>query len=131
MGSLIGRSSERLRSVIVVMRHGDRRPKEKMKFKTKHPDVLAYFDGVNEAEAKLKTPEEMMELKEKMEKIVKEYRTQIAELEAGPTGSKAEEKITGLKQELLSTELLIPVLEMTDRFSGLERKVQLKVVKWK
>ncbi|CAE8608058.1 unnamed protein product, partial [Polarella glacialis] len=47
--------SERLRSVIVVMRHGDRRPKEKMKFKCKQPSVLSYFDKVDEgvSEARL------------------------------------------------------------------------------
>lgn len=42
-----------------------------------------------------------------------------------------DEKLVGLKQDLQNVELLIPVLEMKDRFSGLERKVQLKATKWK
>ena len=36
-------SSGQLRSVIVVMRHGDRKPKEKLKFRTYHPLFLQYI----------------------------------------------------------------------------------------
>jgi hypothetical protein len=32
-----------LKSVIVIMRHGDRKPKEKLKFKTCHPLFLHYI----------------------------------------------------------------------------------------
>ena len=39
---------ERLRSVIVIMRHGDRRPKEKLKFKSSNPGFLRYFDDAGE-----------------------------------------------------------------------------------
>lgn len=33
------------------MRHGDRRPKEKLKFKTKLPVFLKYFDNKTDHEA--------------------------------------------------------------------------------
>merc|ERR1712087_352106 len=71
-------------------RHGDRRPKEKMKFKSKHPMILSYFDDVEdeadvapdkERERKLKTPEELDGLKTTMETIAKELREQIQVVE--------------------------------------------------
>lgn len=134
----VDRCPERLRSVIVVMRHGDRRPKEKMKFKTKHPSVLGYFDNPHEdtTEVKLKLPEELETLRSHMVNSAEDLQKQLAELQkeevASPSSKpKLDEKIAAVKQELLSTELLIPVLGMQDRFSGLERKVQLKAVKWK
>ncbi|CAJ1347147.1 unnamed protein product, partial [Effrenium voratum] len=52
-----------LRSVFVVMRHGDRRPKEKLKFKCKLPVFLKYFDNTEDNEVKLKTAEELELLK--------------------------------------------------------------------
>eukprot|EP00928_Gymnodinium_smaydae_P001828 TRINITY_DN10654_c1_g5_i1.p1 TRINITY_DN10654_c1_g5~~TRINITY_DN10654_c1_g5_i1.p1 ORF type:complete len:1248 (-),score=231.10 TRINITY_DN10654_c1_g5_i1:50-3595(-) len=127
--SLVNRSPERLRSVIVVMRHGDRRPKEKMKFKTKQPAILSYFDGLDEivAEVKLKTPEEFATLTGHMKEIARDLRAQLD----GEGYVSATEKISEMKQELQNIELLIPVLEMKDRFAGLERKVQLKASKWK
>ena len=43
------RQGGELRSVLVIMRHGDRKPKEKLKFKTHHPIFLQYiFQGTNE-----------------------------------------------------------------------------------
>jgi hypothetical protein len=45
---LIGKAEPHgdLKSVIVIMRHGDRKPKEKLKFKTSHPLFLQYvFQG--------------------------------------------------------------------------------------
>jgi len=136
----VDNSKERLRCVLVVMRHGDRRPKEKMKFKSKHPLLLAYLDELEEdaSEVKLKTPEEMQGLKVKCEAVlhdlelqVKEAESQMENLKEDKEAKKVEEKIADLKRDLLNIELLIPVLDMKDRFAGLERKVQLKASKWK
>lgn len=128
--SRVNRTPERLRSVIVVMRHGDRRPKEKMKFKTKQAQILKYFEGAapGTSEVKLKTPQEMQLLRDQLEEVAAELRAQLKELEAAGAG---DEKKQGIRDELQNIELVIPVLEMTDRFSGLERKVQLKASKWK
>lgn len=141
-----GGTKERLRSVLVVMRHGDRRPKEKMKFKSKQPALLAYFDrqegnDADEeayAEVKLKTPEEMATLKRSMENALSDLKAQMAssrELEITSPGgndkrSEAERK-EELKDEIQNIENLIEMLAMEDRFSAFERKVQLKPSKWK
>lgn len=139
--SAVSHSKERLRCVLVVMRHGDRRPKEKMKFKSKHPLLLAYLDKLEEdmaTEVKLKTPEEMQALKVQCEAVAKDLEKQLKDAEASQLepppdydAKKVEERISELKRDLLNIELLIPVLDMKDRFAGLERKVQLKASKWK
>jgi hypothetical protein len=127
--------TEHLRSVIVVMRHGDRRPKEKMKFKTKFPQILSYFDDrTDEAELRLTTPQDMERLTEIMLAACKDLREQIKarkEKDAGSESCPQDDGLKSLCDELMNTELLIPVLTMKDRFSGFERKVQLKAVKWK
>jgi len=142
------RDVERLRSVLVIMRHGDRRPKEKMKFKTKASPLLGYFDKVDEGttEVKLKTPEEMQTLKGHMLDIVADLRQRIAKFNPpdSPSVSRSDvssgsltisdirkEKVDDLSKELLNFELMLPVLEIQDRFSGLEKKIQLKALKWK
>eukprot|EP00930_Biecheleria_cincta_P036730 TRINITY_DN25170_c0_g4_i1.p1 TRINITY_DN25170_c0_g4~~TRINITY_DN25170_c0_g4_i1.p1 ORF type:complete len:1242 (-),score=201.72 TRINITY_DN25170_c0_g4_i1:135-3860(-) len=131
---------EKLRSVIVVMRHGDRRPKEKLKFKCKHPAVLEYFDNKDPGvtEIKLKSTEELQTLGSRMMDTLARLREDLSSAETSMAAScddkergKLEEKVATLKQELVNIELLIPVLQMEDCFSGLERKVQLKAVKWK
>eukprot|EP00927_Polykrikos_kofoidii_P077887 TRINITY_DN74781_c0_g1_i1.p1 TRINITY_DN74781_c0_g1~~TRINITY_DN74781_c0_g1_i1.p1 ORF type:complete len:1170 (-),score=218.67 TRINITY_DN74781_c0_g1_i1:158-3667(-) len=144
---------ERLRCVIVVMRHGDRRPKEKMKFKSKLPALLNYFTHARnqgdankdkgDLELKFRTPEEMRALNTRMQETASDLRNEIklradmTDNEGGVAGvDKSDsvdpsDKVSELKSELQNIELLIEVLEMKDRFSGLERKVQLKVAKWK
>jgi len=131
---LVSCSKERLRSVIVVMRHGDRRPKEKLKFKTKLAPILSYFDDVpiGTVEVKLKQPEEMTLLSTRLESCAIGLREQLAQLmQKGDEEPKVEEKRQSIREELTNIDLLVPVLEMQDRFVGLERKVQLKAIKWK
>lgn len=126
---LASQNHERLRAVIVVMRHGDRRPKEKVKFKTKQPEILAYFDNVDAgaAEVTLRSVEEMDTLKDTLERMVVRLREEVRSLESGMP----EDEMAAMKQELLGMELALPVLSMEDRFSGLERKVQFKVIERK
>mmetsp|Transcript_11145 Transcript_11145/g.24921 ORF Transcript_11145/g.24921 Transcript_11145/m.24921 type:complete len:1196 (+) Transcript_11145:120-3707(+) len=140
--------TERLRSVLVVMRHGERRPKEKLKFKTKMPSLLAYFEGQEEemGEVKLKSPEEMMALKRSCESALQDLKDQIASAvppEASTASSdgtpvdiadakkKFEEQLVAMKADQYNLELLVEVLDLKDLFAGLERKVQLKVAKWR
>lgn len=135
--SLVNRSPERLRSVLVVMRHGDRRPKEKLKFKTKHGCFLQYFDSLEEGvtEVKLTIPEELAQLRQKCEVLLATLNEQLVQIEAkkcqDDTGKDNCEKIQALREDIFNIEMVIPVLQMKDRFSGLERKVQLKATKWK
>jgi len=122
--------SEHLRCVLVVMRHGDRRPKEKVKFKSKQPALLGYFDGLEAGttEVRLNTLDEMQRLKGRMESLAAEVRMKIGKLEAESEDASA---CTELQTELRNVELLMEVLGMHDRFSVLEQKIQLKAAKWK
>lgn len=150
----------RLRSVFVVMRHGDRRPKEKQKFKTRQAVFLKYFNNQSDAtEVKLKTPEELEKLKTALLQTMKEIMSEISALKTDVKDSrpgccdgaslswlykyffpKANEKggeeeprlnLKELESDFNNLELMIPVLAMQERFSGFERKIQLKATKWK
>lgn len=62
---------EELRTVVVVMRHGDRRPKQKLKFLSTQPLLLQYFTQQNsKKEIKLKSPEELRDLLERNTDII-------------------------------------------------------------
>jgi hypothetical protein len=61
-------------------------------------------------------------------KKMEDIEAQSADVEPASPGKSASGEA---KSELQNVLLLIEVLEMQDRFSGLERKVQLKVAKWK
>ena len=146
----------RLRSVFVVMRHGDRRPKEKQKFKTRQKVFLDYFGGKSDTtEVKLKTPEELEKLKTAllatMKQIMHEISTLRTDVKERPSccdgatlawiynyffpPEKGEEEpqlnLKELESDFNNLELMIPVLSMQERFSGFERKIQLKATKWK
>jgi hypothetical protein len=100
-----------LRSVIVIMRHGDRRPKEKLKFKTSHPEILAYFKTkTGNGEILVKHPDDM----EKLAATVKRILT--------------DKSVPPSSEEYSKFDTLRMVLELHESFEGLTRKVQLKPV---
>jgi len=101
-----------LRSVLVIMRHGDRRPKEKLKFKTSHPGLLEFFIGKPSGitEILVKSPEDMIQLSERVRAILTEM---------SPTS-----------EEYAKFDTLRMVLELHESFEGLTRKVQLKPIEW-
>jgi inositol-hexakisphosphate/diphosphoinositol-pentakisphosphate 1-kinase len=103
--------------VIVVMRHGDRRPKEKLKFKTTNPGLLAYFDGTTgkPSEILVKSPEDMQKLKDTVRLILSEMGTDPAMM-----GSEKYAKFDTLRL----------VLELHESFEGVTRKVQLKPIEF-
>jgi inositol hexakisphosphate/diphosphoinositol-pentakisphosphate kinase len=99
-----------LRSVIVIMRHGDRRPKEKLKFKTSHPAILQYFSTKpGAAEVLMKHPDDMERLAATVKNIL---------LEMKSSSSEEYEKFDTLRM----------VLELHESFEGVTRKVQLKPI---
>ena len=94
----------KLRSVVVIMRHADRKPKEKFKFKTDHPLFMGYLANEPEttAEVLLKSPEALTSLLQEVTRI-------------SPSVADA-----------ANFNTLKMVLEIRDTFSGLNRKVQIK-----
>ncbi|CAK9014582.1 unnamed protein product [Durusdinium trenchii] len=143
-----------LRSVFVVMRHGDRRPKEKQKFKTRQEVFLKYFKNKSDTEVKLKTPEELEQLKDALLKTMKSISDSMSHMRsdikerpgAGCCSSwawihnyfwpveKVDDEQLNLKElesDFNNLELMIPVLSMQERFSGFERKIQIKATKFK
>ncbi|KAL8432261.1 hypothetical protein ACSSS7_004721 [Eimeria intestinalis] len=64
-------AEEELRTVVVVMRHGDRRPKQKLKFLSTQPLLLDYFEQQDTTkEVKLKSPEELRHLLDRNTDII-------------------------------------------------------------
>nr|PVC51922.1 hypothetical protein MACL_00001207 [Theileria orientalis] len=79
--SIKNKSHEELCSVIVVMRHADRRPKNKLKFFTQQKEILNYFKG-NESEVKLKSTEELIKLNQLNDQIIEELEERLAQMNA-------------------------------------------------
>jgi len=113
---------EQLRCVLVVMRHGDRRPKEKLKFKTVDPNLLAYFSPGEESEVRISTPEEMRTLSARVNKAL----TGVHESGAAVAGTTSRDGEKYRAKDIQNLEQLKGVLALEERFSGLERKVQLR-----
>ncbi|KAL6893672.1 hypothetical protein ACP4OV_007770 [Aristida adscensionis] len=115
--------SEELRSVIVVIRHGDRTPKQKVKLKVTEEKLLnlmlKYNGGRARAETKLKSAVQLQDLLDATRQLVPPTRS------GRESDSDAEdvEHIEKLRQ-------VKAVLEEGGHFSGIYRKVQLKPLKW-
>ncbi|PHJ17682.1 histidine acid phosphatase superfamily protein, partial [Cystoisospora suis] len=79
-----GDEDEELRTVVVVMRHGDRKPKQKLKFQTEQDLILELFEGRSpRKEVKLKSPEELKDLLERNTEIITSMGREMASLVAG------------------------------------------------
>eukprot|EP00996_Jenningsia_fusiforme_P006434 NODE_77_length_3467_cov_41.352838_g69_i0.p1 GENE.NODE_77_length_3467_cov_41.352838_g69_i0~~NODE_77_length_3467_cov_41.352838_g69_i0.p1 ORF type:complete len:1052 (+),score=181.10 NODE_77_length_3467_cov_41.352838_g69_i0:103-3258(+) len=113
-----GHSTEdELRCVLVVARHGDRTPKQKQKMVVTHPPLIALMERHMDSkgkQAKLKTPVQLQELLD----IIRSF---IAEVQADDTADK------GLIEKLRYTRA---VLEAGGQFCGVNRKVQLRPVRF-
>ncbi|XP_061176478.1 inositol hexakisphosphate and diphosphoinositol-pentakisphosphate kinase 2-like isoform X1 [Saccostrea echinata] len=103
-----------LRTVVAVIRHGDRTPKQKMKMEVKHRkffELFEKYDGYRKGHLKLKKPKQLQE-------VLDIARFLLSENEASQDPEICEKKVK-LQQLKL-------VLEMYGHFSGINRKVQLK-----
>ncbi|XP_016518861.1 inositol hexakisphosphate and diphosphoinositol-pentakisphosphate kinase 2-like isoform X8 [Poecilia formosa] len=102
-----------LRSVIAVIRHGDRTPKQKMKMEVRNPmffDLFEKYEGYKTGKLKLKRPKQLQEVLDITRQLL---------IELGQRNDcEIEEKKSKLEQ-------LKTVLEMYGHFSGINRKVQL------
>eukprot|EP01105_Mastigella_eilhardi_P001210 TRINITY_DN1149_c0_g1_i1.p1 TRINITY_DN1149_c0_g1~~TRINITY_DN1149_c0_g1_i1.p1 ORF type:complete len:826 (-),score=234.40 TRINITY_DN1149_c0_g1_i1:59-2536(-) len=106
-----------LRNVLAVIRHADRTPKQKIKVKTSHPFILKFFDHKKPTEqVKLKTASELRHLLSAMQKIIAEVNTP----KDVPIDPKVLEAFMGVQD----------VLMQDSNFEGINRKCQLKPLKW-
>lgn len=120
----VASTKEELRCVIAIIRHGDRTPKQKLKMKVKWHEVIElhrkYSIGPRN-EAKLKTAVQLQDVLETTRKLLARFK---ADPEAtGLTAGERADALNGLEQ-------IRTVLEAGGRFSGINRKVQLKPVAW-
>lgn len=108
-----------LRCVIAVIRHGDRTPKQKMKMEVKHKSFFQLFEkygGLRKKKIKLKRPEQLQKVLDVARNLLDELHNQQHENQ-----HEIEERESKLEQ-------LKAVLEMYGYFSGINRKVQMKLL---
>ncbi|KAL7232416.1 hypothetical protein ACSBR2_010440 [Camellia fascicularis] len=115
--------SEELRCVIVVIRHGDRTPKQKVKLKVTEEKLLnlmlKYNGGRPRSETKLKSAVQLQDLLDATRILVPRSRPG-RESDSEAEDIEHAEKLRQVKA----------VLEEGGHFSGIYRKVQLKPLKW-
>ncbi|PAN45631.1 hypothetical protein PAHAL_9G131500 [Panicum hallii] len=115
--------SEELRCVIVVIRHGDRTPKQKVKLKVTEEKLLnlmlKYNGGKPRTETKLKSAIQLQDLLDATRQLVPPTRSG-RESDSDADDIEHVEKLRQVKA----------VLEEGGHFSGIYRKVQLKPLKW-
>ncbi|XP_034332548.2 inositol hexakisphosphate and diphosphoinositol-pentakisphosphate kinase 2 isoform X1 [Magallana gigas] len=103
-----------LRSVVAVIRHGDRTPKQKMKMEVKHRkffELFEKYEGYRKGHLKLKKPKQLQEVLD------------IARFLLSENEKSSDPEVCEKKAKLQQLKL---VLEMYGHFSGINRKVQLK-----
>lgn len=122
------RAGEELRCVLAVIRHGDRTPKQKMKMVVTQEPLLAllhrYLDSKGK-QAKLKSPNELQELLDVTRQLLEELeqRQKAAAAANGAPDPEADE----LREKF---RIIKTVLEQGGQFAGINRKVQLKPLRW-
>ena len=114
-----GSERTELRCVLAVVRHGDRTPKQKVKVKTSHPLILALFAARDpKKQVKLKSAAEMQQFATIIHAIVAELDSRAS------TGAPVSDSVRSAYKEIQDS------LEETEHFSGINRKVQIKPLRW-
>ncbi|EOD08191.1 hypothetical protein EMIHUDRAFT_68296 [Emiliania huxleyi CCMP1516] len=123
-----GVSGEELLAVLIVARHGDRTPKMKCKVNTGDPALLSLYHrwapedaAAKKKEVKLKRPRQLRDAQQVVAKLVEELAssTESSDLASSAVDDSDERKL----------KLMHEVLQEGGHFSGLNRKLQLKVKK--
>ncbi|KAK9821974.1 hypothetical protein WJX81_008214 [Elliptochloris bilobata] len=119
---------EELRCVLAVVRHGDRTPKQKMKMKVTQEPILEllrkHVDSKGK-QAKLKSPAELQELLDVTRGLLEEWDGAAGSSAASELKLDADQDETREKFRIVKT-----VLEQGGSFAGVNRKVQLKPLRW-
>jgi hypothetical protein len=116
---------ESLRCVIAVIRHGDRTPKQKLKLPVCHPKFLQLFSQFGESDEVRRGQDELkLKTAKQLQAVLDVTRDLLAKEESVCTSLDPEEA----RQRL---SLMKQVLERGGRFSGINRKVQLKPTSWR
>eukprot|EP00756_Hemistasia_phaeocysticola_P006023 Hpha_TRINITY_DN13629_c0_g1::TRINITY_DN13629_c0_g1_i1::g.122727::m.122727/K13024/PPIP5K, VIP; inositol-hexakisphosphate/diphosphoinositol-pentakisphosphate 1-kinase len=121
--------SEELRCVLVVARHGDRTPKQKMKFKCSYPQLLEIhrkWASGSRVEAKLKSPSQLGAVLAAARELKDEALLAKRRRRSDASFMKTQEA----DEMLCHLILLQKVLKEGGHFSGINRKVQLKPTAW-
>ena len=108
--------------VVAFTRHGDRTPKQKLKFVTREPSLLAMITEHGKSprqELKVKKVRLMEELDQRVERIVERMKATSNMGSDDPDTADSFEKYVAVKQVLKSHP-----------FSGINRKVQIKPTAW-
>ncbi|KAF5961780.1 hypothetical protein HYC85_002989 [Camellia sinensis] len=125
--------SEELRCVIVVIRHGDRTPKQKVKLKVTEEKLLnlmlKYNGGRPRSETKLKSAVQLQDLLDATRILVPRSRPG-RESDSEAEDIEHAEKLRQVKAVLEESPKLIMSWNEGGHFSGIYRKVQLKPLKW-
>eukprot|EP01004_Peranema_trichophorum_P003664 NODE_263_length_3101_cov_40.223304_g227_i0.p1 GENE.NODE_263_length_3101_cov_40.223304_g227_i0~~NODE_263_length_3101_cov_40.223304_g227_i0.p1 ORF type:complete len:959 (-),score=209.09 NODE_263_length_3101_cov_40.223304_g227_i0:224-2947(-) len=114
---------DELRCVLAVVRHGDRTPKQKMKLTVNQPQLLNLMERHMDAkgkQAKLKTPLELQELLNITRELITLTQKKYRESEHDKDVSK----------DLIEKLRYIRAVLEERQFSGVNRKVQLKPVRY-
>ncbi|CAL8465105.1 g4640 [Coccomyxa elongata] len=130
------RHYEELRCVLAIVRHGDRTPKQKMKMKiTQEPllELLRKHMDPKGKQAKLKSPAELQELLDVTRALLAEMDKNRSK-NGGSDGKSVEPgelKLDADQDELREKFGIVrTVLEHGGSFAGVNRKVQLKPLRW-
>lgn len=123
-----------LRCVLAVIRHGDRTPKQKMKMKVTQEPLLAllhkYLDSKGK-QAKLKSPQELQDLLDVTRSLLDELEgRQRAAVEAAQAGGLPPVPTPDTDELREKFRIMKTVLEQGGQFAGINRKVQLKPLRW-
>ena len=99
-----------LRSVVAIIRHGDRTPKQKLKMEVSDESFINIFQqykGMTKGKIKLKKPRDMQKVLDTTRALLEKE---------------------NIKESRSKLEQLKTVLEMYGHFSGINRKIQMKVI---
>ena len=116
-----GEAAGELLCVVAFIRHGDRTPKQKLKFKTDEPSLLEMISPSSPyEERKIKTTDAMEQLLVHVEAIVERLGREAAAAGAPPSIDGMLAKFSAVRQVLTAKP-----------FHGINRKVQIKPTAWR